>query len=66
MSLTFSSGSVVWTPDRKYGSVYNLQVQNYKGEDYITFWGGNSSVGGHGEGYHYMVRAAQTRDMAMR
>ena len=50
-----NSGSLVWGPDRHYGEVYNFQVQKYKGEDYLVFWAGDDSVGGHGEGKFYMV-----------
>lgn len=48
------SGSLVWTPDAYFGQIYNFQVQEYRGESYLTFWGGNDSVGGHGSGHYYM------------
>ena len=50
-----SDGSLLWGPDRHYGEVYNFQVQKYKGEDYLVFWAGDDSIGGHGEGKYYML-----------
>ncbi|KAK5684149.1 hypothetical protein LTS10_004013 [Elasticomyces elasticus] len=33
-----------------------LQVQQYLGKDYLTFWAGDNSLGGgHGDGKHYML-----------
>ena len=55
LNTTAFSGSLVWGPDRHYGEVYNFQVQQYKGEDYLVFWAGDDSIGGHGEGKYYMV-----------
>ncbi|KAF2206188.1 hypothetical protein CERZMDRAFT_53706, partial [Cercospora zeae-maydis SCOH1-5] len=49
------TGSPVWASTQKYGEVYNLQVQRYKGEPFLTFWGGNDSIGGHGIGTHFML-----------
>lgn len=48
-------GSPMWASTKRYGEVYNLQVQSYKGEEYLTFWGGNDAVGGHGIGEYYML-----------
>lgn len=49
------NGSLVWAATKKYGQVYNLQVQSYKGQSYLTFWAGDDTVGGHGVGTHYML-----------
>lgn len=49
------NGSLVWAATEKYGQVYNLQVQSYKGQSYLTFWAGDDTVGGHGVGTHYML-----------
>ncbi|KAF2862504.1 hypothetical protein K470DRAFT_255793 [Piedraia hortae CBS 480.64] len=50
-----ADGSMVWTPvDGDYGEVYNFQVQRYRGEDYLCFWGGQDTWGGHGRGKVYM------------
>lgn len=54
-----SAGNLVWTLDGKnHGETYNLGVQTYKGEQYLTFWGGNDAVGGHGQGKYYMVSSS--------
>jgi hypothetical protein len=49
------AGNLVWTFDHYVGEVYNLQVQEYKGKPYITYWAGDDSVGGHGAGKYYML-----------
>ncbi|EME86751.1 uncharacterized protein MYCFIDRAFT_116419, partial [Pseudocercospora fijiensis CIRAD86] len=49
------TGSPVWASTKRYGEVYNLQVQSYKGSPYLTFWGGNDAVGGHGIGEYLML-----------
>lgn len=46
-------GHVVWA--KSWGRTYNMNMQTYKGEDFITFWVGNDGVVGHGEGTYYMV-----------
>ena len=55
-------GAMIWGNDHRYGEVYNFQVQMYKGEPYLTFWAGDDSVGGHGEGKYYMVSRPNTPD----
>jgi hypothetical protein len=47
-------GGLIWWKGG-YDQVYNLMVQQYKGQQYLTFWAGNDAVGGHGAGYYYMV-----------
>lgn len=52
-------GTLIWSQhySNQYGGqAYNLQVQSYKGEDYLTFWLGDDTVRGHGAGTWYMVR----------
>lgn len=49
------NGSLVWTPSESRKQKYNLQVQQYKGEQYLTWWQGEIAVGGHGDGSHYML-----------
>ncbi|KAG0650207.1 hypothetical protein D0Z07_3315 [Hyphodiscus hymeniophilus] len=49
-----SKGDFVWWRGG-YGQVYNMQVQEYRGELYLTFWAGDDTVGGHGAGYYYML-----------
>ncbi|RDW57800.1 hypothetical protein BP5796_12601 [Coleophoma crateriformis] len=47
-------GQLVWM-NASYGETFALGVQKYNGSDYLTFWKGNPAVGGHGEGYYYML-----------
>ena len=49
-----SAGNLVWWKGG-YRQVYNLMVQEYRGEQYLTFWAGDDSVKGHGAGSYYMV-----------
>lgn len=39
-----------------YGTTFGLNVQQYKGESYLTFWQGKNRRG-IGTGYYYMVSA---------
>jgi len=48
-----SRGNLVWS-EGKFGQAMNLQVQRYKGEDFLTFWSGTSG-GPHSNGSYYMV-----------
>ncbi|KAL4805082.1 ASST-domain-containing protein [Aspergillus unguis] len=50
-------GELVWTPgpDSEYGETYNLDVQEYKRDQYLTFWEGYNKVDGHGEGVIHML-----------
>ncbi|KAK4889247.1 hypothetical protein LTR27_011924 [Elasticomyces elasticus] len=50
-----ANGDFIWTPERKYGQVYNFQVQQYKGEPHLIFWAGNDAIDGHGAGHYYML-----------
>lgn len=58
ITMLDKGGNLVWTTAWKDQQLYNLMVQEYKGEKYITFWGGDDAVGGHGAGKVYMVRRA--------
>ncbi|KAI1422749.1 Arylsulfotransferase-domain-containing protein [Xylaria sp. FL1777] len=50
-----SRGELVWADD-SYGVVFNLQIQAYKGENYITFWSSpEGSSHGYGRGTYYML-----------
>lgn len=51
-------GHLVW--GKSWGRTYNMNVQTYKGEDFITFWVGNDGLVGHGEGTYYMVGLFQS------
>ena len=48
-----TQGNLIWM-EGKFGQAMNLQVQQYKGQDFITFWSG-SSHGPHSNGSYYMV-----------
>ncbi|KAK5136580.1 hypothetical protein LTR08_002594 [Meristemomyces frigidus] len=54
-------GSLIWAShfDNAFGGqAYDLKVQTYRGEDYLTFWLGDDSVRGHGAGEYYMLNAS--------
>ncbi|KAL4773467.1 ASST-domain-containing protein [Aspergillus nidulans var. acristatus] len=49
-------GELVWTTEPStYGAAYNLDVQEYKGNQYLTFWEGDDRVDGHGDGTIHML-----------
>ncbi|KAL4967203.1 arylsulfotransferase family protein [Aspergillus stella-maris] len=49
-------GELIWaSEDERYGAAYNLDVQTYKGENYLTFWEGYDKASGHGEGVLHML-----------
>ncbi|KAL1855991.1 hypothetical protein Plec18170_003858 [Paecilomyces lecythidis] len=47
------TGELVWAEGR-FGEVMDMKVQQYKGEDYLTFWRGTDD-GTHGRGIYYML-----------
>ncbi|RDW87864.1 hypothetical protein BP5796_03558 [Coleophoma crateriformis] len=49
-----ASGYLVWRQGG-FNQVYNLMVQEYRGKPYLTFWGGDDAVRGHGSGFYYML-----------
>ncbi|XXH02860.1 hypothetical protein Hte_009248 [Hypoxylon texense] len=54
-TIVDSSGDLIWTSGWHGQQLYNLMVQEYRGEKYLTFWGGNDAVGGHGAGTIFML-----------
>ena len=53
-------GELVWAHhfENKFGGqAYDLMVQKYDGEDYLTFWLGDDRVRGHGSGAYYMLNS---------
>lgn len=51
-------GELVWANhfDNQFGGqAYDLKVQTYQGDDYLTFWLGDDAVRGHGAGFYHMV-----------
>ncbi|KIV84583.1 hypothetical protein PV11_00356 [Exophiala sideris] len=53
-SILDGLGRLVWT-NPNYVQPYNLQVQNYRGEQFLTLWAGDDGVRGHGAGFYYML-----------
>jgi hypothetical protein len=49
-----NDGHQVWFLEG-YGTTYNLDVQTYRGEDYLTWWTGDNALRDHGKGYYYLV-----------
>jgi len=49
-----SEGHHVWFSGA-FPTTYNFRAQTYKGERYLTWWSGNDHLGGHGEGWYFMV-----------
>lgn len=58
VTIMDNAGETVWEHYVE-GQGYNLKVQEYQGEQVLTFWVGNDGVGGHGEGDYYMVSLKQ-------
>ncbi|KAI1177861.1 Arylsulfotransferase-domain-containing protein [Nemania sp. FL0916] len=53
-----SRGELVWA-SQSFGVVFNLQVQTYAGEQYLTFWASpEGSIHGYGRGTYYMLDAS--------
>ncbi|KAJ9640408.1 hypothetical protein H2201_002547 [Coniosporium apollinis] len=49
--------SVVWSAE-EYGTAFDVKVQQYNGEDYLTFWAGETFRQGYGHGYYYMLNSS--------
>ncbi|KAL1890451.1 hypothetical protein Sste5346_008280 [Sporothrix stenoceras] len=49
-------GHLVWM-DTRWGEAMDVKVQQYNGEDYLTFWHGTDN-GTFGEGQYYMLNAS--------
>lgn len=54
-TIVDSEGHFVWFSG-SFPNTYNFRAQTYKGEQYLTWWSGNDHLGGHGEGWYFMVR----------
>jgi hypothetical protein len=53
-----SRGDLIWARhfDNQFGGqAYDFMVQEYEGQEYLTFWLGDDRVRGHGAGSYYMV-----------
>jgi hypothetical protein len=58
-----SHGDLVWSKhyaNEWGGTAYDLMVQHYQGQEYLTFWMGDDQIRGHGSGAYMMV--SNTRD----
>ncbi|OTA95894.1 hypothetical protein M434DRAFT_28390 [Hypoxylon sp. CO27-5] len=55
-----SNGDLIWTSSWRGQQLYNLMVQEYRGEKYLTFWAGDDTVGGHGAGTIIMLDKTYT------
>ncbi|KAG9576361.1 hypothetical protein KCU97_g13768, partial [Aureobasidium melanogenum] len=49
-----SRGELIWAKSTE-GQAYDLKVQEYKGDQYLTYWQGDDRVRGHGAGDYYML-----------
>jgi hypothetical protein len=50
-----SRGQLVWqSTEEAFAAAANLKVQQYRGEEYLTFWAGKKA-GSQGKGKFYMV-----------
>ncbi|KAL2810986.1 ASST-domain-containing protein [Aspergillus granulosus] len=54
-TIVDQDGELVWTTTFNDLPTYNLDVNTYRGQDYLTFWAGDDKVDGHGEGFIYML-----------
>jgi hypothetical protein len=51
-------GDLVWSKhfaNEWGGQAYDLMVQHYQGQEYLTFWTGDDQIRGHGSGSYMMV-----------
>ncbi|KAF2717933.1 hypothetical protein K431DRAFT_275769 [Polychaeton citri CBS 116435] len=56
-----ADGSLIWTHHYENnfgGQAYDLRVQQYKGEEYLTVWLGDDRVKGHGFGQFLMLNSS--------
>ncbi|CAD0112320.1 unnamed protein product [Aureobasidium uvarum] len=56
VTIIDNHGKLVWSQNVQ-GQAYNLKVQEYQGEQVLTYWVGDDAVGGHGEGYFYVLNS---------
>lgn len=54
-----TDGRLVWTSAFERQQLYDLKVQTYRDQQYLTFWSGDDTVGGHGAGTIHMVSERQ-------
>lgn len=49
-------GQLVWLQETIGGQPYNLRVQEFRGEQFLSYWVGDDNVRGHGQGEYIVVR----------
>lgn len=54
VTILDNHGRLIWSKHVQ-GQAYNFKVQEYKGQRVLTYWVGDDAVGGHGEGYFYVL-----------
>ncbi|KAG9570069.1 hypothetical protein KCU71_g587, partial [Aureobasidium melanogenum] len=57
MVILDDQGELVWMQKTE-GQPYNLDVQTYQGAPHLTYWLGDDTVGGHGEGDYYLLNSS--------
>ncbi|KAK3673357.1 hypothetical protein LTR78_006903 [Recurvomyces mirabilis] len=60
-----NKGDLIWSQHfegKSSGQAYDFRVQEYRGQDYLTFWLGDDRVRGHGSGFYYMSRRSHIWD----
>lgn len=60
-------GNMVWTKhfaNAYGGQAYDFKLQQYQGQEYLTFWTGDDRVRGHGSGSYLMVSLTSNRATA--
>ncbi|THX15835.1 hypothetical protein D6D17_02917 [Aureobasidium pullulans] len=57
MVILDDEGEPVWM-QKTDGQPYNLDVQTYQGAPHLTYWLGDDTIGGHGEGDYYLLNSS--------
>lgn len=57
MVILDDEGDLVWM-QKTVGQPYNFDVQEYQGIPHLTYWLGDDTVGGHGEGSYYLLNSS--------
>lgn len=55
------AGNLIWAKhfDNEFGGqAYDFKVQQYHGEQVLTFWLGDDTVRGHGKGHYYILNSS--------
>jgi hypothetical protein len=63
-----SKGDLIWSKhfaNEWGGQAYDLMVQHYQGQEYLTFWTGDDQIRGHGSGTYTMVSDSCDADVTL-